>query len=151
MVYQEVGRIHLMVTATTIANIGDALVFTCVVEDADPGTPVDWSLPGSGRVSLPATVVEFDNGDGTFNIYSTISSTYTATDFCNYLTCSSSGTVADMTELVLPGKYVTVHDEPSVKSHIENSCFRSKSNNNPIHTSNNSKVQRIITPLLDIV
>ena len=48
-------------------------------------------------------------------------------------------------------KYVTVHVEPSVKSHIANSCYRSKSNNKPIHTSNNSKVQRIITPLLDIV
>ena len=46
---------------------------------------------------------------------------------------------------------VTIHDEPSVKSHIANSCYRSKSNKNPIHTSNNSKVQRIITPLLDIV
>ena len=31
--------------------------------------------------------------------------------------------------------YVTVHDEPSVKSHIANSCHRSISNNNPIHTS----------------
>ena len=40
--------------------------------------------------------------------------------------------------------FVTVHVEPSVKSHIANSCYRSKSNNNPIHTSNNSKVQRII-------
>ena len=47
--------------------------------------------------------------------------------------------------------FVTVHDEPSVKSHIANSCYISNSNNNPIHTSNNSKVQRIITPLLDIV
>ena len=47
--------------------------------------------------------------------------------------------------------HVTVHVEPSVKSHIANSGYRSKSNNNPIHTSNNSKVQWIITPLLDIV
>ena len=46
--------------------------------------------------------------------------------------------------------YVTVHDEPGVKSHIANSCYRSKSNHNPIHTYNNSKVQRIITLLLDI-
>ena len=33
--------------------------------------------------------------------------------------------------------FVTVHDEPSVKSHIAISCYISKSNNNPIHTSNN--------------
>ena len=39
--------------------------------------------------------------------------------------------------------YVTVHDEPGVKSHIANACYRSQSNHNPIHTYNNSKVQRI--------